>query len=298
MDALEFHLVDVFAARPLSGNGLTIVFAEPPLDARLMQALTIELRQFETIFLTREAGPSTGPSTWRARVFTMEEELDFAGHPAIGAAAQIHHLFHAGEARATITLRLNRQSVTLDSEAVEGGYHATMHQQAPNFLRTLAPGEERALLAALGIDPARRVGTLPMEVVTTGLAYLIVPVDGDGLAGARISGSNLEAHLAAVGARFAYLLDAHAREGRTWDNLGRVEDIATGSAAGPAGAYLVRHGLAQAGAALTIEQGRFVGRPSKIEVLVSGHGVADIGGIAVSGEVRLIASGRIGPLAI
>ncbi len=257
-----------------------------------MQALTIELRQFETIFLTREAGPST----WRARVFTMEEELDFAGHPAIGAAAQIHHLFHHGEAGTEITLVLNRQTVTINSEAVPGGYCATMHQQRPRFLRTLAHGEEGDLLATLGIDPARRLKALPIEVVTTGLAYLIVPVDGDGLGEARISGTVLEAQLQAVGAKFAYLLDAHSREGRTWDNLGRVEDIATGSAAGPAGAYLVRHGLAQLGEAITLEQGRFVGRPSKIGVLVSGTSAAEISGIAVRGEVRLIASGRIGPM--
>lgn len=42
-----------------------------------------------------------------------------------------------------------------------------------------------------------------------------------------------------VGADFVYVLDIVNREGRTWDNAGLIEDIATGSAAGPSGAFLV-----------------------------------------------------------
>jgi len=74
-----FH-VDVFATRPLTGNGLTVFLGTDSWSAPVMQQLTQEMRQFESIFLSEIT--STGA---RARVFTVEEELPFAGHPVLGA---------------------------------------------------------------------------------------------------------------------------------------------------------------------------------------------------------------------
>lgn len=68
------------------------------------------------------------------------------------------------------------------------------------------------------------------------------------------------------GAKFVYVLDPSVAEGRTWDNAGRVEDVATGSAAGPAAGYLVEHGVRRGDARLRIVQGRFTGRASTIGV--------------------------------
>ena len=79
-----------------------------------------------------------------------------------------------------------------------------------------------------------------------------------------------------------------AREGRTWDNAGLVEDIATGSAAGPVGAYLAQHGAAAPGELITLKQGRFVGRPSKITVQANAAG-----DIMVSGGVVVLARGQL-----
>ncbi|MBA3666454.1 MAG: PhzF family phenazine biosynthesis protein [Sphingomonas sp.] len=287
---MNLHLVDVFAPRPLTGNGLTIVLSDRPIDDRLMQRLTIELRQFETIFLQPEAPPTT----WRARVFTMEEELDFAGHPVIGAAALLHHRHYPAEPRATLKLTLNRQQVIADSERIEGGYRVTMHQAEPRWITTVAAEDEAPFLDALDLSAERRDATLPMEVVTTGLPYLIVPVDAAGLSGAQVRVDDLEQRLTRIGAKFAYLVDARGREGRTWDNLGRVEDVATGSAAGPVAAFLVRHGRAALGEEFMLSQGRLAGRPSEIVVRVGGSSGA-MTGIAVTGEVRLIASGRFDP---
>jgi len=86
--------------------------------------------------------------------------------------------------------------------------------------------------------------TLPLQVVSTGLPYLIIPVQSS-LENVKVVTSELGQMLAEVGAKFAYILQVSQLEGRTWDNDGRVEDIATGSAAGPVGAYLIRHGIKQ-----------------------------------------------------
>lgn len=88
---------------------------------------------------------------------------------------------------------------------------------------------------------------LPLEVCSTGLPYLIVPVKS----------GILKEH----GASFVYVLDVNNFEARTFDNNGN-EDVATGSAAGPGDDYLIRHGICAAGQTSIINQGRFLGRPS------------------------------------
>ena len=132
---------------------------------------------------------------------------------------------------------------------------------------------------------------LPLEVVSTGLRYLIVPVRNGALARARISHRELDVALAEVGADYAYLLDAEAGEGRHWNNDGVVEDAATGSAAGCVAAYLHRHGRLGDDQDTELGQGRFINRPSRISISARS---AD-GGIRVrvGGEVVLVGSGRL-----
>ena len=102
---------------------------------------------------------------------------------------------------------------------------------------------------------------------------------------------DLERRLVGIGAKFAYMLDVRRREGRTWDNLGRAEDPATGSAAGPAGAYLVRHGAALPGR-IELRQGRFVHRPSRIEVCVERMPSGELG-VRVDANCVLAGDGRL-----
>ncbi len=135
---------------------------------------------------------------------------------------------------------------------------------------------------------------LPLEVVSTGLRYLIVPVRTGVLGRARISHHELDVALAEIGADYAYLLDAEAREGRHWNNDGVVEDAATGSAAGCVAAYLHRHGQLGDDQDTELRQGRFMNRPSRIGISARS---AD-GGIQVKvgGDVVLVGSGRLGVL--
>ena len=294
MSRLELRQVDVFASAPLSGNGLAVVITETRLDPMFMQRLTCELRQFETIFLV----PTATPSSYEARVFTMEEELPFAGHPVLGAACVLHErLYYVGDAeeRAEWTLELPVGPVQVSTIRREGWYEATMDQGQPQFGATLDAEMVSQMLAALNLEESDLYPGLPLEVVSTGLPYLLAPL-ASGLERAAIVRPGFEALLASVGAKFVYVLHLPTREGRTWDNDGRVEDVATGSAAGPVGAYLVRHGLAAAGAEITLQQGRFLGRPSQMRVRVEGADGADgadgeIAAVYVTGDVRMVARG-------
>src|SRR5882762_5344559 len=72
---MKYYHVDVFSNKPYSGNGLTIFTDAKPLEKSTMQTITQEMRQFESVFLHQ-----IDSNTFRASIFTMEEELDFAGH--------------------------------------------------------------------------------------------------------------------------------------------------------------------------------------------------------------------------
>ena len=248
-----------------------------------MQRLTQEMRQIESIFLS--ARHDHGAS---ARIFTEDEELPFAGHPVLGAAAVLHRACAAGSEPRTWRLSLGSRIVTVTTVLAGDVVSAEMDQGPASLGPELTQAESAPLLERLGLAGDDLVEGLPLQVVSTGLPYLIVPVTADALGHARIRASDFERQLARVDAKFAYLLDPQSREARTWDNVGRVEDIATGSAAGPAGAYLWAHDRAIDTTALELLQGRWLGRPSRLRVRRDRHGH-----IYVGGEVWPFAQGTL-----
>jgi trans-2,3-dihydro-3-hydroxyanthranilate isomerase len=282
---IEYSLVDVFASQPLAGNSLTVFELDRELPDTLLQAVTREMRQFETIFLW----PTAERRCFRARMFTMEEELGFAGHPIIGAAGVLHTAHFAAEEVVELTLELKEKTVTVRSRRSGALHHAEMDQGTADFVTTVDREHHAEVLDALNLDAGDLLPTLPIQVVSTGLPYLIVPVQKN-LAHARIVRRDFEALLARFGAKFVYVLDVPGLEGRSWDNDGKGEDIATGSAAGPAGAYLARHGIIRTGLPVVFRQGGFVGRPSHLSVTVGEGGAVRVGGGVVfvgRGDLRL-----------
>src|SRR5258708_19897775 len=105
---MKYYHVDVFSNKKFSGNGLTVFPDAEKLARNFMQTLTQEMRQFESIFFYR-----TGSNSFRAFIFTMEEELDFAGHPVIGAAAIIHDLYSPEKEENNWTIKLNPKPVQI-----------------------------------------------------------------------------------------------------------------------------------------------------------------------------------------
>ena len=280
---LAYRHVDVFSRRALQGNGLVVILDAGHLPATVMQELTREVRQFETAFLT---GLDLPGRSARLRIFTAEEELDFAGHPVLGAAAVLHTLLPAPDAEERWALAVAQRTVQVRTRGADRWVDATMDQGVATLGPPIAGDLAEAYRDALNLAPGQLHPALPMQVASTGLAYLIVPVQR-GLDRARISHPGFEGLLEASGAKFAYVLDPDRPEGRTWDNAGRVEDVATGSAAGPAAGYLLHHGVHPAGQPLLIHQGQFTGRPSTIEVRPGPDGRLWVGG-----PVAPVAAGR------
>ena len=286
MQPLVYYHVDVFSAQPFTGNSLAVFPVSDGLGGEQMLRITQEMRHFESIFLF--ATPTV--SLVRARVFDLYEELDFAGHPLLGAAAVLHAVQDISGKR-TWSFELKQKTVQVTTERDGDHYRALLDQGQPEFIRDVEQKDTDELLSALNLTPDDLYDSLPLEVVSTGLRYLIVPIK-QGLERAHIVSPVFERLLAQVGAQFAYVLDIPTLEGRHWNNDGLLEDIATGSAAGTVGAYLVKHSHIRPGQEFPLQQGRFIGRPSQMYICVEGqpHSVQSV---LVSGDVSLVGQGTL-----
>jgi len=78
----RFQLVDVFHDGPFSGNPLAVVFDAEGLSTEDMQRITQWLNLSETAFLLP---PTSAEADYRVRIFTLEREIPFAGHPTLGS---------------------------------------------------------------------------------------------------------------------------------------------------------------------------------------------------------------------
>lgn len=288
MSRLEYHQVDVFAPRPFSGNSLTVFLDAGSLRRSQMLRITQEMRHFESIFLS----PAGAPHTYHAQVFDLAGELDFAGHPLLGAACVLHSRSNTTD-RAVWTFLLRTKTVNVTTDRGDA-FRALLDQGRPEFLGEVPSSRRAEFAAALNLKVDQLSTGFPLEVVSTGLQYLIVPIE-KGLELARIVRADFEELLRTVNAQFAYVLDVCELEGRHWNNDGLMEDIATGSGAGTVGAYLTKRGRITAGEEFTLRQGRFLGRPSEIRVRSEGT-PGEVTRVQVGGDVALVGRGVLDAL--
>jgi trans-2,3-dihydro-3-hydroxyanthranilate isomerase len=291
----RFPLVqlDVFAARPLAGNPLAVFPDARGLSDGEMQALARETNHSETTFVLPRDPATERDRGVRVRIFTVAEELPFAGHPTLGTAFVLRGAGAAAEV--ALELGVGRVPVRFEDPPGQPAF-GEMTQPEP----TLGECHDRRELAAvLGVSPEELDPGLPAQRVSTGLPYLVVPFRTlAALRALRFDLPRAEAWLAGRGGGNFYLV---ARE--TEDPAARLharmifsggEDPATGSAAGCAAAWMVAHGVAAPDERVLIEQGLEVRRPSRILVRASRSGdrvhAVRVGGQAVEvlrGEVTL-----------
>jgi trans-2,3-dihydro-3-hydroxyanthranilate isomerase len=281
---IAYSHVDVFSRNPFGGNSLPVFVDAPDMTAAQMLLITQELRHFEAIFLQ----PTDQQGSVRARIFDLFGELPFAGHPIIGAAAVLHACSGASGAQSW-RFELLSKTVEVTTEAIDGHCSGWLDQGTPEFLG--AVDDVGHVADAFNLAPQDLISDLPVEVVSTGLRYLIVPVRSGALARARISRDITEL-VHGFNAEFAVLLDESAVEIRHWNNDGIIEDVATGSAAGTIGAYRLRHGLVSGDEMFTLNQGQYTGRPSQLRVRPKGSS-DHVDSVHVGGDVSFIGNGTI-----
>ncbi|MDC7124825.1 MAG: PhzF family phenazine biosynthesis protein [Spirochaetales bacterium] len=281
---MEFYHVDVFSKEPLMGNGLSVVFVDTEIEDSILLKIAQEFKQFETIFIyPKENG------VYPARIFTVEEELDFAGHPVIGAAGVISKREKDSSSK-EVKLKIKNRILTTNVETESNYYKVSMNQGPATFISSLGISDINEIIRSLNLCTEEISKDYPIEVVSTGLKYLLLPVkDQASLAKARIVVSNFEEQLDRVGAKFVYIFEPQTLECRTWDNMGQVEDVATGSAAGPLCAYLVKNNFKDKGEPIIIKQGSFTGRPSIIKTFVE----EKTDNVNIEGDVSFFAKGDL-----
>jgi len=275
--------VDVFTPRALEGNPLAVITDARGLEDAEMQALARETNLSETTFVL----PGDSAGVPRVRIFTVREELPFAGHPTLGTALVLRGI---GQEEVTLELAVGRIPVRFSQR--DGAAFGEMRQRDPEFG---ARHQAAAVAAGLGVPADALDPALPVQTVSTGTAFVIVPLRSRAaLAAVRFDWARAEPWLHAAGAHLAYFV---VREpGRLVARMPFYggEDPATGSAAGCAAAWLALYGAAASDQETVIEQGDAIARPSRLyvrarcvegsvtDVRVGGHGV-----IVMRGEINL-----------
>ncbi len=284
MATYPLTLLDVFAIQPLEGNLLAVIHDADDVATETMQTLARRFSLSETSFIQTASDPG---ATYRHRIFTVSEELPFAGHPSIGTA--VAWAYRAGDTDAHYVQQTGSGLQELWVERDDRHAIAKLRQNPVVF------GDEvdsAPILRALGLNESDAHSSLPAQVASTGLPTTVVPLS-DPAALKRIA-VDWPAFRAALGdggdARIAHncylvgeVAPGHWAARMFAGDIPGGEDAATGSAAGPFGAYLhARLGLD----AVSIDQGVEMGSPSRLEVDLSD-------GIVLSGSVWLISTGEI-----
>lgn len=259
---------DVFSSRPLEGNSLAVFSDGRGLTDIEMQALAKEMNLSETTFILPREVDLEREKGIRVRIFTVQEELPFAGHPTLGTAFYLRG--QSGAREVVLELNVGRVPVQFEDASGQPAF-GEMTQVDPVFdMRH----EREAVAAATGLRIQDFDDSLPIQTVSTGVPFTVTPLKSLAvIQNLRIDLNRAAEYLAKTSGKFFYFV---CRE--TVDRAARLharmlfyngEDPATGSAAGCTAAWMTAHGVAQPDERVLIEQGVEMKRPSRIFVRAS-----------------------------
>jgi len=292
----EFVQLDVFTQTPLSGNPLAIFPDARGLNNGEMQALAREMNLSETTFVLPRDPATEAREGKKVRIFTVEEELPFAGHPTLGTALHLYASESKSKKSAEIILdlkagkipvRFTPNSENAGANRVDGQVFGEMRQRDPEFGTALSR-EDVARVIGIAVDEI--CSEWPIQPVSTGLTFTIVPFGNQQtLSDLNFTYAQAAEFLKNTGANFFYFLCPERREGRL-EARARMflyggEDPATGSAAGCAASWMVQHRVANSDEQVLIRQGIECRRPSEMYVRATREGEritnVRVGGYAV-----------------
>jgi trans-2,3-dihydro-3-hydroxyanthranilate isomerase len=287
MSQYRIIYLDAFTTEPFSGNPCAVLPEADGLTDNQMQKIACETNLSETAFVM----PSQKAAV-RVRYFMPYKEIGFAGHPTIATAFMLAQegRVPAKEdvSRVDFEFNIGVLPVEIHWDANRRPVRAVMSQTAPTFGAVV---DAQDLIPNLGLHRKDLLDSGPIQVVSTGVPFLIIPlIDMASLHKARMNRSRLMSVLKVHQVDAAYLFSPGGIDpktdfhGRLFSPGGVSEDPFTGSAVGAAGAYAVRYGLLS-GPELTVEQGHMVGRPGQgtVEILQNADQIVSVkvGGSAV-----------------
>ena len=292
---------DVFTSEPFTGNQLAVFLDGQGLDERRMQSIAREMAFSETTFIFPA---ETAGTDVRMRIFTPGLELPMAGHPTIGSTFALADtgVIKPGTKVFTFGLGVGPTPVALEWSGDRLRF-AWMTQLNPEFSPPVADID--AVAAGLGVDRDDIAGELPIQCVSCGVPFLLVPMISRAAVDRAVSeagplrrmgdriGMNLPVFLFTTGPGEPEA-EVYSRMFSPHFDIGIPEDPATGSASGPLGCYLVEYGLTSGDPAQSILslQGQKMGRPSRIHIRITGARER-ITKVEIGGESVLIAKGSL-----
>jgi trans-2,3-dihydro-3-hydroxyanthranilate isomerase len=283
-----FVWVDVFTKTPLEGNQLAVFPDARGLTDEEMQSIARETHLSETTFVFPENERTDLERGFKTRIYAVFGEMPFAGHPTLGTASVLCGM--RGWTEVALALKVGRIPVSFSTK--DGHPFGEMVQNDPVIGETHDP---KAVAKALKVTRNDLDSTHPIQTVSTGVPFAIVPFKSlDTISRIRPDWSTMEEYLKGTDAKFFYLVSPETIDPSASLHARMVfsggEDPATGSAAGPAIAWMVLHGLAKPRQRVLIEQGLEARRPSHlyasatlregkpVDVRVGGHCVQVIRG--------------------
>ncbi|MGH9348672.1 MAG: PhzF family phenazine biosynthesis protein [Vicinamibacterales bacterium] len=290
---------DVFTGEPLTGNQLAVFLDGRGLEPARMQSLAREMGFSESTFILP---PETPDTDVRMRIFTPVEELPMAGHPTIGSAFALAETGAIEPGRTLVTFGLGVGPTPVALEWRDGRLRfAWMTQKTPDFGTIVS--DIQAVAAGIGVRRDDIAGELPIQEVSCGVPYLVVPMTSRAAVDRAVGeASPLQRLAEAIGVNlpvYLFTTGPGVPEATVYSRMfapgfGVVEDPATGSASGPLGCYLVRYGLSAGDAAQRILnlQGQAMGRPSRIHIRITGTRDRIVK-VEVGGEAVLVARGTL-----
>lgn len=273
----QFLQLDVFTRTLLTGNPLAVFTDARGLTDQEMQALAREMNLSETTFVLPRPPEVEARSGKSVRIFTVEEELPFAGHPTLGTALHLYAAATEPPERMILDLKVGQVPVSFQAESenadrarVEGRVFGEMRQRDPEFGAILPRARVADALKIPGDEIIE-----PVQIVSLGLPFAIVSLQHlETLTNLKPRLAEATLLLRETGARFCYFLwvEPGKSEARARMFFYGGEDPATGSAAGCAASWLVRYGWTEPEQRFLIRQGAEAGRPSEIFVRASRTG--------------------------
>ena len=277
----EFIQLDVFTQTALAGNPLAIFPDARGLNEAEMQALAREMNLSETTFIFPRDAATEAREGKKVRIFTVETELPFAGHPTLGTALYLYASESKKPAEIGLALKVGKIPVRFTADwgyaggdRVDGQVFGEMRQRDPEFG---TPFSRADVARVIGIPVNEIHSKWPIQPVSTGFSFTIVPFrNRQTLSDLTFGYSQAAEFLRKTGANLFYFLCPERREGRLETGARMFfyggEDPATGSAAGCAVSWMVQHGVADSDEQVLIRQGAECRRPSEIHVRATREG--------------------------
>ena len=266
MPKYSFSIVDVFAESKYAGNQLAVFKNAQGLTGEQMQQITREINFSETTFILSDQPREGG---YDVRIFTPGCEVPFAGHPTLGTAFVIREeIIPSHVERVNLNLKVGQIPVVFGRR--NQPEVLSMRQNPPEFGPTIDAAQ---IAPILGLEPSDIDSRVPVQEVSTGMWFIIVPLTGlDAIKRARI---NRDRYFSFIANRQSKAILTFCPKTHSWQNhlnvrvfvpfYGIEEDPATGSGNGCLAGYLVQNRyFGGSEIDICVEQGCEIGRPSRI----------------------------------